>query len=114
MNVTNIRTLADLASAFVGLVNSLIPVLASLALVLFFVGLIRYIYEAGDAKGHALGKDFIIWGLVALFVLFSLWGIMSVMCTVFLGGSCGNSIYNADTGLYQQSGPPTQGGVYPI
>jgi len=73
--------------SLLGLMNMLIGVLAALALVVFFIGLVRYIRDAADAKGHAEGRERIIWSLIALFILFSLWGILALMSITFFGSS---------------------------
>ena len=54
-------------------------------MVVFLFGLVRYIYHGADAKGHQEGKELIIWGITALFVIFSLGSILFLMCTSFLG-----------------------------
>jgi hypothetical protein len=72
-------TFATAVRSLVGLFNQIIPVLAGLAILFFFWGLIRYIYKAGDSKGRAAGRDAIIWGLVGLFIIFSLYGILNFL-----------------------------------
>ncbi|MEK7109064.1 MAG: hypothetical protein AAB919_01360 [Patescibacteria group bacterium] len=72
-------SLATLVGKLIGLVNTIIPVLAALAMVIFFIGLIRYIYQSADAHGHAEGRQLIMWGLIALFILVSVWGILGLM-----------------------------------
>ncbi|HYF12823.1 MAG TPA: hypothetical protein VD928_00795 [Candidatus Paceibacterota bacterium] len=52
--------------------NMLIPVLIALALVVFFWGLIVYIFK----KDPATGRQVMIAGLVALFIMVSVWGII--------------------------------------
>jgi hypothetical protein len=79
-------TLSSMERNIVGIMNSLIPVLAASAIVFFFYGLIRYIYHSGDAKGRATGRSAIIWGLIGLFVIFALYGILN-----FLGYNLGLS-----------------------
>lgn len=45
--------------------------------VAFFVwGLVKFIYNAADTKEHEEGKRYIVWGIVAFFVLVSLWGLV--------------------------------------
>ena len=73
------ETFKDIVKDIIGLISGTIPLLAAIAVAVFFVGLIRYIYQTGDARGHAPGKDTILWGLVALFVLFSLAGILALL-----------------------------------
>lgn len=86
------HTFGSLVNAFiVPLVNAVIPVLVALALVYFFIGLIKYI-QSKDKKDHRTG---ILWSLVALFVLFSMWGILRVLQNTFLvdTGPSGHSTY---------------------
>lgn len=52
------------------ILNALIPLLIALALVTFFWGLVMYIWSK---KG---GKDVMIAGLLGLFVMVSVWGII--------------------------------------
>ena len=53
---------------------------------IFFWGLVRYIYSAGEGE-HREGRDLMLWGLLALFVLFSIYGILRVLDNEFLSGA---------------------------
>jgi hypothetical protein len=66
-NVSNLRSLIAEAGS---ILNMVIPVLIALALVVFFVGLIQYIWRR---KG---GREIMIAGLVGLFIMVSVWGII--------------------------------------
>ncbi len=79
-------TLADVIARLIEFINTLIPVLIALELVLFFVVILRYLRHAGEGGGEARGQ--IVWGIVALFVTLSIWGILNVLCLSFLGNSC--------------------------
>lgn len=51
------------------------------AFVVFFYGLARFIYDRAQGKdGNDLkkGKEFMVWGLIALFVMVSVWGIIKL------------------------------------
>ncbi len=65
------------------MLNRLIPVLIALALVVFFWGLVKYI-RSGKAAG---AKDVMIAGLVGLFVMVSVWGIIRIAQNTLLGGT---------------------------
>lgn len=56
-------------------VDSLVPVLMTLALVVFFWGLVKYIKSASDPKAASEGKSIMIWGIIALFVMSAVWGL---------------------------------------
>lgn len=67
----------NLIIAIGNILNMLVPILIVLALVVFFYGLVQYIWKAG--KGGKLGKQTMIAGLLSLFVMVSIWGIINLM-----------------------------------
>lgn len=67
----------------IGLVNYAIPVLIAVALAIFLWGVVRFVYKTGDAHGKEADKEIFVWGLIALFVLVSVWGLVGLMCTSF-------------------------------
>ena len=62
---------------FVGIVNSIIPVLVALALLVFFWGLVRALAKGGSPEGINKGKQIMLWGILSLFIMISLWGIIT-------------------------------------
>ncbi len=82
-------TFSDVVNGILDLVNLLIPVVASLALLAFFWGLAKFIYNAGDVKTHEEGKQLMIWGIIALFVMVSVWGILNFFSGEFGFGRIG-------------------------
>ena len=61
------------------LVASLIPIASMLAILFFFYGLALYILKAGDPEAAAEGKSIMIWGILALFVMTSIYGIIGFL-----------------------------------
>lgn len=57
-------------------VAALIPVIFGLAIVYFFWGLAKYVRSAGDPKTAAEGKSIMIYGVIAIAVMISLYGIV--------------------------------------
>lgn len=56
----------------------LIPLAFALALFYFFWGVAKYIRsDAGGEKAAEEGKRVMVWGIVALFIATSIWGIVS-------------------------------------
>ena len=70
----NLTPLKQLIVSVGEIVNLLIPIAIAVALIVFFWGLIKYIQASG--KGHEQGKNIMIAGLVSLFVMVSVWGIV--------------------------------------
>ena len=56
--------------------NTLVPLVFILALLFFFWGVARYIWSAGSSDKDE-GKKIMFWGVVALFVMSSVWGIIA-------------------------------------
>ena len=72
------------------LLNELIPLLMAAALVVFFWGLIQYIRSSGEGE-HKTGQNIMIAGIVSLFVMVSVWGLVRFLQST-LGISGGQSI----------------------
>jgi len=68
----------------------LIPLAFVLALLFFFWGIAKYVWSVGEAKDEA--KSVMIWGIVALFVMSSVWGLVAFIQGELLGGPGPNNI----------------------
>jgi len=69
-------------------INLLIGIVAALALIYFFWGLAKFILHAGgDDEARVAGKQVMLWGIIALFVMVSIWGIVNFLGRAFgVGG----------------------------
>jgi hypothetical protein len=83
------QNVQNLLSIFGGLVSTSIGILITLALAVFFWGLVKYLFNLGGEKGHEQGKHLMIYGIVALFVMVSVWGLVQFVQSFF--GINGNS-----------------------
>ncbi len=68
------------------IMNLIIPIMAGVAVIYFFWGVGQFILQAGDPKAREEGKQQMLWGVIALFVIFSIFGIIS-----FIGNATGIS-----------------------
>ncbi len=73
------RSLVDFICIAIDWVQTAMPIVAALALVMFFWGLAKYIVKAGSEDAHEEGREIMKWGIVALFVLVSIWGIIALI-----------------------------------
>jgi hypothetical protein len=78
----------DAISSFImnvlNLTQRLVPTLIGLALALFLWGILRYLFSKdGPSKKEA--RDFMMWGIVALFVMVSVWGLVRIVQNIVLG-----------------------------
>jgi hypothetical protein len=63
-----------LSKAYGLIVQIVVPMVFTLALLFFFWGVVKYIRSEGQGKED--GKRIMIWGVVALFVMSSIWGLV--------------------------------------
>ena len=77
-------TLRDLIMNFVvGCIFTRVGyLLIAFAVVIFLWGVFQFIRAGGDEKTQA-GKEFMFWGIVGLFVMVSVWGIVAILQNTF-------------------------------
>ena len=75
----NMSYFEESAGAFAVTVRFLIPVLIGLAMAVFIWGLVVFIFHSGDDSAKQEGKNKMIWGILALFVIVSIWGIVTLL-----------------------------------
>lgn len=65
-----------------GLLKPIIPLLIGLAVVVFVYGvLVTMFSEGGDRKEE--GKQYMVWGIVGIFVMISVWGLVNILVGAF-------------------------------
>ncbi len=68
----------------VSILNLVIPILIALSLVFFFWGLSKFIINSsGNEKELQTGKSYMMWGILALFILFTFRAIVGVVTNEF-------------------------------
>lgn len=58
-------------------INMLVPLLIGLAVVVFFYGLVKYIWGGAEAKAAAISS--MVWGVIAIAVMVSIWGLVGLL-----------------------------------
>jgi ascorbate-specific PTS system EIIC-type component UlaA len=71
----------DIVNDLVGIVNMLVPMLISLGIVLFFFNAGKGVFGQAKDSGQARAqlKDTLLWGIFIIFVMVSIWGILSMI-----------------------------------
>lgn len=75
--------LRDVVVKIGDIINLIIPLMVAIALIAFFYGLIIYLFSQGNEENKGKGKGIMLWGIVALFVMVSIWGIVRVIADTF-------------------------------
>lgn len=82
------ETLTDVGNTISSLVDLATPIVVALALVYFFWGLAQLLFNIGDEGKRKKAIEIMIYGVIALFVMVSVWGIVNVLQETFhVGGS---------------------------
>ena len=72
-----------LVTSATNILNKLVPFAIGLGLVVFLFGIVRYV-TAGAGEDKAAARNLMIYGIIALFVMVSVWGLVN-----FIGSSLG-------------------------
>jgi len=67
------------------ILNPLIKLMFAVALVVFLWGIIEYIKGAGSPDSREQGTRHILWGLVGLFIMVSVYGILTLFKNTLFG-----------------------------
>jgi len=86
MNCSSITNFQGVVSCFSGLINSIIPVIIGLAVLLFIIGLVKYITAGGNEDQVTEARGYIIFGIIAIFVMVSVWGLVGILSNTFFPG----------------------------
>ena len=74
----NVKAIIDQLKNILGI---LIPMAFGLAVLYFFYGIAKYVLAAGDPKAAGEGKSIMIYGVIAIAVMASIWGLVAWLQT---------------------------------
>jgi hypothetical protein len=77
----------SLVQLLLGLLKLLVPLIIGLAMVLFLFGIVRYITAGQDENRMKEGRNLMIYGIIALFVMVSVWGLVAILTSTIFGGA---------------------------
>lgn len=81
-----------------------IPVLIGFVVLIIFWNLGQFILHAGDEREREKYKQFIIWSVVAMFLIISFWGILNAIVSSFFGSAVNPVLWNP--GYVNKNGNP--------
>lgn len=72
--------IAGLGGKFFDVINNvLIPLIFALAFLWFLWGVFQYVFFQNDDSGKEAARSNMIWGVIALFIMFSVWGLVRLL-----------------------------------
>jgi len=65
----------------IGIINTVIvPAIFALAFLVFIWGVMKYFFiGGGDEKKRVEGRQFVLWGILGMVVLLSVWGFVNIL-----------------------------------
>lgn len=82
--LTFAATFTEVVVFFVSeLVNPTVILIIGFAVVYFFWGVAKYILHSDDAKTREEGRGMMIQGIIAIFVMISMWGLINLLDNTF-------------------------------
>ena len=62
--------------------QSVVPLIIALAVTVFIWGMVKFI-AAGESSEREAGKQFMLWGIIGLTVIFCVWGLVNILGNTF-------------------------------
>ena len=76
-------TVQDLIDSLGSIFNAIIPLLMVAATVFFLWGVLQFVTSGGDDEKRKEGRDHIIYGLIGLFIMVAVWGLVGAIQGTF-------------------------------
>ena len=81
-----VTTFEGLVGKIYGMLSSLVPIIVSLTVIVFLWGIFQLVQSnSEDSRKDAI--KIITFGVIALFVMISVWGLVAILSNTFFGGN---------------------------
>ncbi len=102
-----INNINDVLAWIAYAINNFIYIIISLAVLVIIWGVFRYLIAgAADEESRKSGRSYIIWGIVGLVVILSLWGLVNIVVNSLGVNTIQRS--NVNSGTINAGGIPSQ------
>ena len=65
------------------ILNTLVPIIVGIAFIVFLWGVVQYILAGGDEEKRTESRQFIIYGVIGMFVMVAAWGLVRILIQTF-------------------------------
>lgn len=77
------ENIGNVVSSLNRVLGYVVPIIIGFALIAFLWGVLKYLFAGSDEKQREESKQFMLWGIIGLTVMVSVWGLVSVLANVF-------------------------------
>ena len=78
-----VESINDLFNVTEDIINKLAPLLIAIAVIILLIGIINYIRAGDDEEKRTKGKNEMLYGIIGLFVMVSIWGLVAILSGTF-------------------------------
>lgn len=79
------KTFIELVANFIDVINIIIPIIISAAVVLYMKNTATGLYNLKGGKVDPDWQKTMLWGIIVITLMVSLWGILSILTNTFFG-----------------------------
>lgn len=80
---SDITTFGGLLNRFNAVLNTIVPFLVGIAVFIVIWGVFKYIASAAEEEKRVEARAFIVWGIVGIFAMVSVWGFVTILVNSF-------------------------------
>lgn len=80
---TSPTDLCGVINVFVSIINKLIPFIIALTLLVFIWGIFQFVLASDSEEKRSEGRSTMLYGIIALFVMVSVWGLVNILVGTF-------------------------------
>jgi len=77
------QTLGHMFGIFTRIINALMPFIVGLAVLFFMWGVFQFVKSSGNEDEITEGRNRMIYGIIAIFVMVSVWGFVNLLDETF-------------------------------
>lgn len=81
----NPKNFKELADQLANIMNAAVIILITAGIAIYFFGAIKHILDHGESEDSWEMRKFLMMGMVVLFVMLSIWGILEILGNSFSG-----------------------------
>lgn len=89
--IASAQTIENIVAKIQSIATLLVPIFITIALIYFIYGVIKYITAGGEEEERKKARNTIIYGIIGLFAIVSVWGLITIL-NRFFGVSSGGTI----------------------
>ncbi len=83
----NFTSFQNAITSISNLIGQVIPLIIGIAVLLFLIGLLRYVTAGADEEAKEAARGMIIYGIIVIFVMVTVWGFVRILARTFFQDS---------------------------